>query len=186
MGRAATDLRLLFATRALRMFAFGVASVVLVLHLAAAGLGEARAGLLITLTLLGDVVVSLAVTTRADRIGRRRMLALGGGLVILAGIAFATSTAFAALAAAAFVGVLSPSGNEVGPFLPIEQAALSQELPAGQRTRAFAWYQLTGSLATALGALAGGAGAEALQRAGVAPLRSYQVLFTAYPANSTW
>jgi len=178
--RAATDLRLLFATRALRMFAFGVASVVLVLHLTAAGLGEARAGLLITLTLLGDVVVSLAVTTRADRIGRRRMLALGGGLVILAGIAFATSTAFAALAAAAFVGVLSPSGNEVGPFLPIEQAALSQELPAGQRTRAFAWYQLTGSLATALGALAGGAGAEALQRAGVAPLRSYQVLFAGY------
>ena len=182
MERAATDLRLLFATRALRMFAFGVASVVLVLHLTAAGLGEARAGLLITLTLLGDVVVSLAVTTRADRVGRRRMLALGGFLVILAGLVFATSTTFAALAAAAFVGVLSPSGNEVGPFLPIEQAALSQELPADGRTRAFAWYQLTGSLATALGALTGGAGAEALQRAGVAPLRSYQVLFAGYAA----
>ena len=186
MERAATDLRLLFATRALRMFAFGVASVVLVLHLTAAGLGEARAGLLITLTLLGDVVVSLAVTTRADRVGRRRMLALGGFLVILAGLVFATSTTFAALAAAAFVGVLSPSGNEVGPFLPIEQAALSQELPAGRRTRAFAWYQLTGSLATALGALTGGAGAEALQRAGVAPLRSYQALFAGYAVTGAF
>jgi len=184
--RAATDLRLLFATRALRMFAFGVASVVLVLHLTAAGLGEARAGLLITLTLLGDVVVSLAVTTRADRVGRRRMLALGGFLVILAGLVFATSTTFAALAAAAFVGVLSPSGNEVGPFLPIEQAALSQELPADGRTRAFAWYQLTGSLATALGALTGGAGAEALQRAGVAPLRSYQALFAGYAVTGAF
>ena len=186
MERAATDLRLLFATRALRMFAFGVASVVLVLHLTAAGLGEARAGLLITLTLLGDVVVSLAVTTRADRVGRRRMLALGGFLVILAGLVFATSTTFAALAAAAFVGVLSPSGNEVGPFLPIEQAALSQELPADGRTRAFAWYQLTGSLATALGALTGGAGAEALQRAGVAPLRSYQALFAGYAVTGAF
>jgi MFS family permease len=177
---AAADLRLLFATRALRMFAYGVGSVVLVLHLVAAGVGEARIGLLLTLTLLGDVAVSFLITTRADRVGRRRMLALGGGLVVAAGAAFATTTAFPLLAAAAFVGVLSPSGNEVGPFLPIEQAALAQELPPERRTAAFAWYQLTGALATAVGALAGGAGAQALQRAGMAPLRSYQVLFAGY------
>ena len=36
------------------MFAYGLVSVVLVLHLAAAGLDEARVGLLLTLTLLGD------------------------------------------------------------------------------------------------------------------------------------
>jgi MFS family permease len=179
---AATDLRLLFATRALRLFAYGVGSVVLVLHLAAAGVGEARIGLLLTLTLLGDVAVSLAITTRADQAGRRRMLALGGGLVAAAGAAFATTTSFPILAAAAFVGVLSPSGNEVGPFLPIEQAALAQELPPERRTAAFAWYQLTGSLATAVGALAGGAGAQALQHAGVPALRSYQLLFAGYAA----
>ncbi len=180
MARAGADLALLFATRALRMFAFGVASVVLVLFLSAAGVGEARVGLLLTLTLLGDVVVSLGVTTRADRAGRRRMLALGGALLALAGVAFATSTAFPVLVAAAFVGVLSPSGNEAGPFLPIEQAAVAQALPPEERTRIFAWYQLAGSLATALGALAGGAGAAALQRAGVAPVRSYQALFAGY------
>ncbi len=179
---APPDLSLLFATRALRMFAYGVASVVLVLHLAAAGEGEARIGLLLTLTLLGDVAVSLAVTTRADRIGRRRMLALGGALVAATGAAFATTTAFPLLALAATVGVLSPSGNEVGPFLPIEQAAIAQALPPERRTATFAWYQLTGALATAAGALAGGAGAEALQRAGVAPLRSYQLLFAGYAA----
>ncbi len=176
------DLPLLFAARALRLFAYGVASVVLVLHLAAAGEGEARIGLLLTLTLLGDVAVSLAVTTRADRAGRRRMLALGGALVAATGAAFATSTAFPLLALAATVGVLSPSGNEVGPFLPIEQAAIAQALPPERRTATFAWYQLTGALATAAGALAGGAGAEALQRAGVAPLRSYQLLFAGYAA----
>jgi len=176
------DLPLLFAARALRLFAYGVASVVLVLHLAAAGEGEARIGLLLTLTLLGDVAVSLAVTTRADRAGRRRMLALGGALVAATGAAFATTTAFPLLALAATVGVLSPSGNEVGPFLPIEQAAIAQALPPERRTATFAWYQLTGALATAAGALAGGAGAEALQRAGVAPLRSYQLLFAGYAA----
>jgi len=176
------DLKLLFATRALRMFAYGVGSVVLVLHLAAAGEGEARIGLLLSLTLLGDVAVSLAVTTRADRVGRRRMLALGGALVAATGAAFATTTAFPLLAAAATVGVLSPSGNEVGPFLPIEQAAIAQALAPERRTATFAWYQLTGALATAAGALAGGTCAEALQRAGVVPLRSYQLLFAGYAA----
>jgi MFS family permease len=164
------------------MFAFGVGSVVLVLHLTAAGVPDASIGLVLSLTLVGDVVVSLGVTTRADRVGRRRMLAAGGVLVALAGLAFATTTAFLLLAAAAFVGVISPSGNEAGPFLPIEQAALAQALPPERRTSAFAWYQLAGSLATAAGALSGGAGAAALQRAGTAPLRSYQLLFVGYTA----
>ncbi len=110
------------------------------------------------------------------------MLALAGLLVAATGAAFATTTAFPLLALAATVGVLSPSGNEVGPFLPIEQAAIAQALRPERRTAVFAWYQLTGALATAAGALAGGGGAEALQRAGVAPLRSYQLLFAGYAA----
>ncbi len=174
------DLPILFAARALRMFAFGVGSVVLVLHLSAAGVRDATIGLLLSLTLLGDVAVSLVVTTRADRVGRRRMLAVGGVLVALAGLTFATTTALPVLAAAAIIGVISPSGNEAGPFLPIEQAAVAQALPPGRRTAIFAWYQLAGALATASGALCGGAGAAALQRGGVTPLRSYQALFAGY------
>jgi MFS family permease len=180
--RAPPDVTLLFASRALRMFAYGLVSVVLVLHLTAAGVTPSRVGLLLTLTLLGDVAVSFAVTTRADRAGRRRMLVAGGLLVILAGAAFASSTAFAVLAAAATVGVLSPSGNEVGPFLAIEQAALAQELSPGARTGAFAWYQLTGSLSTAAGALAGGAAAQALPHAGATPLASTRLVFAGYAA----
>jgi MFS family permease len=165
-----------------RLFAYGLASVVLALHLGAAGFDEARVGVLFTLTLLGDAAVSLVVTTRADRAGRRRMLAVGAALVVLAGVAFAATTSYVLLAIAATLGVLSPSGNEVGPFLPIEQAALAQELPAARRTSALAWYQLTGSLATAAGALAGGGLAEGLQRAGWAPLASTRAVFVAYAA----
>jgi predicted MFS family arabinose efflux permease len=181
-ARAAPDVARLFATRAVRMFAYGLASVVLVLHLRAAGIGEGRVGLLITLTLAGDTAVSLLVTTRADRVGRRRMLVLAAILMIGAGAAFAGSTSFPLLAFAATLGVLSPSGNEVGPFLPIEQAALTQELDPGRRTAMFAWYQLTGAFATAAGALAGGAGAEALQRTGSSPLASYRAVFALYAA----
>jgi len=176
------DVPLLFATRAVRMFAYGLASVVLVLHLGAAGVGAARVGLLITLTLLGDAALSFVVTTRADRVGRRRMLVLGALLIAAAGAAFASTLSFPLLVVAATLGVLSPSGNEVGPFLPLEQAALAQELAPERRTQTFAWYQLTGAVATAAGALAGGASAEALQRAGVSPLGSYRAVFGAYTA----
>ncbi len=173
---------LLFATRSVRLFAYGLASVVLVLLLAAAGHGERRIGLLLTLTLLGDTAISFAITTRADRAGRRRMLILGAALMVLAGAAFATTASFALLVLAATIGVVSPSGNEVGPFLAVEQAALYQTLASERRTAAFAWYQLAGALATAAGALAGGTLAEGLQRRGVDALASYRALFVVYAA----
>ncbi len=151
-----SDLRLLFATRSLRLFAYGFLAVVLVLYLAALGVPEWRIGLLLTLILAGDASVSLWITTRADRIGRRRMLLLGAGLMVGAGLAFAFTRDFYVLLVAGVLGVISPSGYEVGPFLAIEQAALAHVVPDHDRTRLFAWYNLSGSLATALGSLAGG------------------------------
>ncbi len=173
---------LLFVTRAARMFAYGFLSVVLVLYLAGLGFSEGRIGLLLTLTLLGDTLISLWITLRADRIGRKRMLVLGAALMVLAGMPFALSGDFTVLVLAATIGVISPSGNEVGPFLAIEQAALSQVLPEDRRTGVFAWYNLTGSFATAIGALAGGWTAQALQASGLAPVSTYRVLVFAYAA----
>jgi MFS family permease len=153
-----------------------------VLHLAAAGLDERQAGLLLTLTLVGDAVLSLWITTHADRGGRRRMLLVGAGLMVFAGGLFASTRSFALLLVAATLGIMSPSGNEVGPFLAIEQAALSQEIEPQRRTSIFAWYQLAGALATAFGSLAAGALAEGLQRAGLAPLSSYRIVIAGYGA----
>jgi len=174
------DGRLLFVTRAARMFSYGFLSVVLVLYLAGLGFSEGRIGLLLTLTLVGDVLVSLWITLYADRLGRRRMLILGAALMVAAGVPFALSRDFTVLVLAATFGVISPSGNEVGPFLAIEQAALSQVLPEDRRTGVFAWYHLTGAFATALGALAGGWTAQALQGSGMAPVASYRMLVYAY------
>ena len=174
------DGRLLFAARAARMFSYGFLSVILVLYLAELGFSEKRIGLLLTLTLVGDTVISLWITTRADRIGRKAMLVIGAALMTVAGLPFALSGSFLVLLAAATFGVISPSGNEVGPFLAIEQASLSQLLPEERRTSVFAWYNLTGSFSTALGALAGGWSVQSLQAAGLGPLASYRVLVYAY------
>jgi len=179
LGRNGDVIRL-FSTRAVRLFAYGALSVVPVSFLAEAGLRAAPTRLLLTLTLLGDTLISLWITTHADRLGRRHMLAAGAALMLLAGCLFALSGEFVLLLAAATVGVISPSGNEVGPFLPIEQSALAQLLPDRRRTGVFAWYNLAGSFATALGALSGGGLAGALQGAGLEPLASYRAVIGGY------
>src|ERR1700730_209873 len=128
------DAWLLFATRFIRLFAYGSLSVVLVFYLIGIGLSEPQTGLLLTLTLVGDTVVSLFLTTRADRLGRRRMLIVGALLMAAAGLVFASTRSLWILVLAGTVGVISPSGNEVGPFLSIEQAALSHVVTDRTRT----------------------------------------------------
>jgi len=174
------DGRILFATRMLRLFGYGFVSVILALHLDSIGFNETQIGLLLSLTLLGDTAISLWITTRADRIGRQRMLLIGAGLMIVAGVTFAITREFWLLLAAAVIGVISPSGNEVGPFLSIEQASLSQIVPDERRTDVFAWYNLVGSLTTALGALAGGGLSGWLQYQGWADAASYQAVMAGY------
>lgn len=174
------DGRLLFSTRMVRLFAYGFLSILLMLYLAELGLDDAQIGVLLTLTLIGDTVISLGITTTADRAGRRRMLILGAVLMVFAGILFAFTRSFLLLLLGATVGVISPSGNEVGPFLSIEQAALSQSVPHEQRTEVFAWYHLVGSFATALGALSGGGLAQTLRAAGMSPLGSYRMIVVGY------
>jgi MFS family permease len=174
------DGRLLFTTRLMRLFAYGFLSVVLALYLEQVGLTTTQIGALFTFTLIGDAGISLWITISADRIGRKRMLLVGAGLMLLAGIVFALTGNIVLLIVAAIVGVLSPSGNEIGPFLSIEQAALSQIVPDDQRTRTFAWYNLVGSFATATGALVGGGVAQGLQAAGSTPLESYRAIVIGY------
>jgi MFS family permease len=175
-----TDGRILFTTRIVRLFAYGFLSVVLVLYLAQLGLSETNIGLLLTLTLVGDTLISLWITTNADRIGRRRMLMIGAVLMMFAGALFAITRDFVLLLIAATIGVISPSGYEVGPFLSIEQAALSQITPDRRRTQVFAWYNLFGSFTTALGSLGGGTLVQWLQNSGVSGLGSYRMVIVIY------
>ncbi len=162
-----SDLRLLFTTRIVRLFCYGFVSIVLALYLAEVGFNEKQIGLLFTLTLAGDAAISLWLTTSADRLGRRKVLVAGALLMLGAGVVFLVTNQFVILMAAAIIGVISPSGNEIGPFLSVEQAGLSQIVPGSRRTQTFAWYALVGSLATAAGALCGGWLSQALQDGGM-------------------
>ncbi len=182
MNRTSADFSILFSTRSVRLFAYGFLSVILALYLADIGLDEKEIGLLFSLTLLGDALVSFWLTTQADRIGRRITLIAGAVLMMLSGAAFAATSNRVLLVTAAIVGVISPSGKEIGPFLSVEQAALSQLVPDVRRTHVFAWYNLAGSLASAAGALAGGLVVYWLRGLGLAEVDAFRILIVAYAA----
>ncbi|KAJ3399050.1 hypothetical protein CcCBS67573_g05003 [Chytriomyces confervae] len=179
------DASSLFLTRSIRLFAYGLIGVLLVLFLKLLGVSDGVVGTILTLTLIGDALVSLFVTTNADRYGRRLMLVGGSLLMALAGIAMALAPPsdgsvlwFLCLTIVATIGVISPSGNEVrtyclsqlrgfpdsdsifvkcGPFLALEQSILSTRIAPSSRASLFAWYNLIGSVSTAFGALVSGA-----------------------------
>jgi len=100
----------------------------------------------------GDAGVSLWLTTSADRFGRKRTLIVSADTHVgTQALFFILSKMSCPLWLPPSVGVISPSGNEIGPFLSVEQAALTQLLPDEKRTQTFAWYNLVGSFATAPG-----------------------------------
>lgn len=173
------DGRVLLATRALRLFAAGFLSVLLAVYLPALGLAPAALGAVFTAALVGSAVTTVFVAALGDRVCRRRLLMLTGGLMAAAGAAFALTDAFWLLLLAAFIGVLSPGGGDVGSTLALEQAALAQILPPDARTGVFAWTNLVASAATAVGALAAGA-PVLIQHAGIGELDAYRLAVWAY------
>ena len=154
LGSLSYDGWLLFATCGLRSFAYGFLSVILGLYLDAVGLSPAAIGWIFTAALAGGAVMTIIITAVADRFGRRALLIVGAVLMALAGSVFALSRDPVLLMIAAVVGTISPSGKEVGPFLSIEQAILPQTTHDEQRTAIFSAYNLVGSFAGAVGALA--------------------------------
>ncbi|RYG98188.1 MFS transporter [archaeon] len=147
------DCWILIASKIVRMFSYGILAVILMIYLQTLHFTDAEIGLLFTLILVGDAVLSIVLTTHADRWGRRFTLILGSVIAIMTGFIFSTSTNFTVLLVTGVLGVISPSGSELGPFMAIELSALSEiSLPA-QRTALMAWYNLFGSLAAAFGAL---------------------------------
>lgn len=176
------DSRVLVAARGLRMLSCGFLSVILAIYLSAVGYSAAQIGLLFTVALAGCAAATLVLAGLADRWGRRRALVASALLMTAAGVALAAHGGFVLLLALAAAGALSPSGQDVGPFLALEQAALSQSLAHPGRVLPYSWYNLAGTSAVALGALVAGAVPVALQRLGWTSLSAQEALLWTFAA----
>jgi MFS family permease len=155
-SRTTADARRILLTRGLRGFADGLVSVLLAGYLTRLGFTPLQVGAVVTGTLLGSAALTIALGLAGHRLNRRPVL-LGASLLMLAtGIGFAGMAGFWPLLIVAVLGTLNPSAGDVSVFLPTEQAALAQTTSGHQRTRLFAWYNVTGNLTGALGSLASG------------------------------
>ncbi|MDP2728693.1 MAG: MFS transporter, partial [Dehalococcoidia bacterium] len=171
---------LLIATCGMRAFAYGFLSVMLGLYLSSQGLQAEAIGAIFTVAMAGGAATTLGLTTIADRIGRRRVLIIGAVMMVLAGVVFAVSDNLVFLFIAAGLGTINPAGGDVGPFLSIEQAILSQATTDEHRTSVFAHYNIVKSMAGALGALAVGLPTIL----GLAPMPGYHALLWGYVASA--
>ena len=119
------DVQILFITKAIRLFSYGCLSVPLLIYLTEIGIKDKWIGILLTCIMIGDLFITMYLTTHADRIGRKKVLAIGSMLEIFTGIMFSLSSNFYMLMISGIFGVISLSGGDVGPFLSIEQAILT-------------------------------------------------------------
>lgn len=145
------DACFIILARTCRMFAFGAASLIMALFLSNLGFTDFQIGLFMTLTLAGDVLLSLSLSLVADKIGRRRVLLVGAFTMTISGALFAVSENYWILLAAAVVGVISVSGGDFGPFRAIEESILSHLTTAETRSDVLTWYVTVSSLGSAFG-----------------------------------
>lgn len=150
------DARTLLAARALRAFGDGFVSLLLPYYLTLLGYSALQIGFLVTATLLGSGVLTLATGFIAHLHSTRRLL-LGASLLMMAtGVAASMLTEFWPLLLVAAVGTLNPAASDVTLFSPLEQTLLTRAAPAQSRTALFARYSLIGALVAALGAQTAG------------------------------
>ncbi|KAH7117954.1 major facilitator superfamily domain-containing protein [Dendryphion nanum] len=181
MRSAGRDVYILILGRYLRLFAYGSVALILAVYFEKLGFSDAQIGMFMTLTLLGDVVISLLLTLVADALGRRRTLLLGATMMAVSGTVFAKTNNYIALLSAAIVGVISPSGNEIGPFRAVEESTLAHLVPEASRPDVFAWYVVLAVMGTSSGLVVGGVAIDKMQSLdGWTEIDAYRAIFWIY------
>lgn len=175
------DAWLIIIARCCRMFAYGSSSLILALFFNELKISDSRIGLFLTLTLVGDVVLSLVISLIADRFGRRRTVCCGALLMVVSGTTFALSENYWVLLPAAVVGVLSATGGDSGPFRAIEESTIAELTVPETRSDVLSWYITTAALGSASGTAAAGRLIQWLQaKDGWTLLDAYHVCFGIY------
>lgn len=183
MSSAGRDVYIIILARYLRLMAYGAVALILALYFEELGFSDAQIGVFMTLTLLGDVCISLLLTLVADTLGRRRTLFLGALSMAVSGAVFALTSNYVALLFAAIIGVISPTGNEIGPFRAIEESTLAHLVPEEKRSDVFTWYVVLAVLGTSSGLIVGGVSVDTMQALeGWTELDAYRAMFWIYTA----
>lgn len=142
--------------RGLRSFGYSLFAISFSVALSTLGYSTTAIGGLITTALIGNLLGTYLISIYADRWGRRRTLAVLALLMMATGIIFGITHDYPILLITVLLGPIGIAASETAPFLPIEQAMLSQITRPDERVHRFAWYNIVSMGAAALGALSVG------------------------------
>lgn len=156
------DGRLVFVAKTARTFCYGFLGVLFPVYLAERGMDAAHIGLAVTLTLLASAAMTLAIRHPAERYGSRVALIAQASLIVVSAVIFLITSEPWLIVAAAMIGNLAVGTGETGPFLTLEQVAVTRATPRERLTTTLSLYNLAGYGASALGA-------AAVARAGTSP-----------------
>ncbi|KAH8733025.1 MFS transporter-like protein [Phaeosphaeriaceae sp. PMI808] len=176
------DAYIIITLRSLRMFTAGIPSLILALFFASLKFPDSRIGVFMTMTLLGDVMLSLVLTLVADKLGRRRILFMGSIMMAGSGVVFALSESFWILLIAAVFGIISVTGADCGPFRAVEESILSGLTDGKTRSDVLTWYITATTMAGAVGAEVAGRTVQALEKRSGNTTKAFHALFWAYAA----
>lgn len=153
---SSSDTKVIFFARAVRAFVDGTAFVIFPVFLVGLGFSGFEVGSIVTASMLGSAVLTLTVGVVSHRIQTVTLLSIGSLIMFTTGVAFGFATNFWVLVCLGLITTMNTSAGDVSPFLPMEQALLSESVDDAHRTAAFARFNLVGSLVGSIGALLAG------------------------------
>ena len=176
------NLALIYISAWFRSFGIGLLGVVLGVFLSRRGVSTPAIGAVLAAGLAGSATGTLAITFKADQLGRRRALFVLSLLTALGAVPLIWNFSLPALVAIAFVAMLNGMGTDRSAAYALEQAVLPGLVTDEKRTWMLAWYSLVLDSSGALGALAAALPFLAQKYLDMDLGRAYQLLFLGFAA----
>lgn len=140
-----------FVAKGSRVFVSGLMSVMIPVYLHAVGYGGFFVGAALAAILAGNALSNLVLIYLGQRLGTRRLLQAFSLLMLGSGLLLALSNQPIPVLLACFLGNVSTTGTEAGPFQSVEAGVLPELVGKGTVVKAFGRYNLVGYAASALG-----------------------------------
>jgi MFS family permease len=147
--------KVLMASKTIRVFAYGFFSIALPFYLKYLNYSALFIGIVITLAIIFNVFYNLVVSKYADKLGRGVFLQIFSLFMVVSSFLFLLQNVYSIILAS-MLGIISVTGTETGPFLSIEQSALTKFSPSSKRTLMFSIYNFLGYGASSIGSLFAG------------------------------
>ncbi|MDP7974671.1 MAG: MFS transporter [Thermoprotei archaeon] len=143
---------LIYLAKGVRVFAFGMVTIVTPIYLARLGFNPLMVGASLFAVVLGNAVSNLFLTWYGNSFGRKRSLLAFSLLMAASGALLFLSSSPLVVFPALFIGNISTNSTETGPFQSVETGVLPSLVRS--KERAFGIYNFIGYGAASVGSLA--------------------------------